>query len=152
MFPGTICFERFDYPSQLSSSIQQRMESIAKEFIRGIQLDNSLFNIEFMYNPDKDEVHIIEVNPRMSSQFADLYEKVDGINLYQILLDIGLGAQPKAKKKQGKYPVASSFVLRSFENKHVLKAPSEEELSRICQLFPDTYFRMVKVLDMASLI
>jgi hypothetical protein len=142
MFAGTICFERFDYPSQLSLSIQQRMESIAKEFIHGIKLDNTLFNIEFMYHPERDEIHIIEVNSRMSSQFADLYEKVDGFSPYQILIDISLGIQPDVKKKQGKYHVASSFVLRSFKNQRVIKIPSKEELLHLRQMSPDTYINI----------
>lgn len=142
MFPETICFERFDYPSELSLSIQQRMESIAKEFIQGIKLDNTLFNIEFMYHPERDDIHIIEVNSRMSSQFADLYEKVDGFNPYQILIDISLGLQPGVKKKQGKYPVASSCVLRSFKNQLMIKTPSKEEILHLSQIIPDTYINI----------
>ncbi len=79
MYPGTICFERFEYPSSLPQSVQLRMADIANRFMHGIGFNNGLFNIEFMYNPAHDTIHIIEINPRLVSQFADLYEKVDGL-------------------------------------------------------------------------
>ena len=41
-----------------------------------------MFNIEMMYDAATDRIGIIEINPRMASQFADLYEKVDGTNSY----------------------------------------------------------------------
>ena len=56
------------------------MAEIAKTLMRGMGFDNGMFNIEMMYDADADRIGIIEINPRMASQFADLYEKVDGTN------------------------------------------------------------------------
>ncbi len=137
MFPGTLCFERFDYPSHLPENVQQRMHLIAKKFIHAAKLNNLLFNIELMYNPTTDEIHIIEVNSRMSSQFADMFEKVNGINTYQILLDIALGKKPTLFHDQKKHNVASSFVLRRFDNGRVLKTPSKSALAKVYQDSPD---------------
>jgi biotin carboxylase len=74
MFPGTIAFSRFDYPSHLPEDVQARMAGIAVAVMEGLGFDNGLFNIEMMYDADADRVSIIEINPRMASQFADLYE------------------------------------------------------------------------------
>lgn len=137
MFPGTICFARFDYPSKLSEDIQQRMTNIASKAIKGLGFNNGIFNIEFMYNPKTNAIQIIEINPRMASQFADIFEKVDGTNTYEVLLDIATGQKPVYNHKKGKYMCASSFVLRTFQDQLILKLPSVKDVEKTYMLFPD---------------
>jgi len=137
MFPGTLSFERFEYPSRLPESVQERMSALAKKVMKSIGYDNGLFNIEFMFNPKTDAVHIIEINPRMSSQFADLFEKVDGVNTYSILLDLALGIKPTVTRRAGKHAMAASCILRSFEDKGVHKLPSAGEVENLQKQFPD---------------
>ena len=137
MFPGTISFKRFEYPSCLPQSVRDRMASIATTLMKQTGFDNGFFNIEFMYNPDTDQLAIIEVNPRAVSQFADLYEKVDGINSYQYLVQLALGQKPVPVQRQGQHNLAGSCVLRTFENKRVCKAPGPKELELLYAEFPD---------------
>ncbi len=137
MFPGTRTFARFDYPSALSASVQARMADIATRLMGGIGFDNGLFNIEMMYDAAADRIGIIEINPRMASQFADLYEKVDGTNCYSVLLDIGAGRRPEVTRRQGAHRFAASFVLRSFEDRVVAALPSEAALAAIARREPD---------------
>ena len=137
MFPGSLAFSRFDYPSSLPQALQARMGEIAARVMEGIGFDNGLFNIEMMYEPGADRVSIIEINPRMASQFADLYEKVDGTSSYTVLLDIAQGRAPRFTRRQGRYGFASSFVLRSFEDYIVAVLPTEAELERLACLYPD---------------
>ena len=137
MFPGTLAFARFDYPSSLPDRVQQRMAEIAATLMPGLGFDNGLFNIEMMYDPDADLVSIIEINPRMASQFADLYEKVDGTNSYAVLLDIAQGRAPRFKRRQGRYAFAASIVLRSFEDRFVTALPSAADLDRLARDYPD---------------
>lgn len=145
MYPGTISFERFMYPSSLSPKVTCRMEDITYRLINGIGLDNTMFNIEFMYDQEKDLISIIEVNPRMAHQFADLYEKVDGTNGYQIMLDIAAGKEPVFRKGQGEFACAASCVLRTFGNMKVLEVPSRCELAKIQQQFPDARIELYAV-------
>jgi hypothetical protein len=137
MYPGTISFQRFEYPSRLGEAVRKRMEQIAETFINGIGYDNALFNIEFMYNSGTDEIHIIEINPKIASQFTDLFEKVDGLSSYSPLLQIALGEEPDFPKGQGAFRVAASCVLRTFENKRVLSVPSQEQVDALVRRFPD---------------
>ena len=137
MFPGTISFKRFEYPSSLPVEVQERMSVIARQFIHGIGFDNGFFNIEFMYDQEQDRIGIIEVNPRMAAQFADLYEKVDGTNSYRLLLDLSVGKKPTFTRRQGKHNFASSLVLRVFEDKRVITSPSEKHREQFYQKFPD---------------
>ena len=137
MFPGTICFARFDYPSFLPQEVQERMGTIAKTFMQGIGFDNGIFNIEFMYNSATDAIDIIEVNPRMASQFADLFEKVDGTNSYQTLLALATGTQPLGRTRQGNYACATSYVLRIFDDHHIAHIPQAEDIEKAYKEFPD---------------
>jgi biotin carboxylase len=137
MFPGTLAFARFDYPSALPKSVQARMAEIATTVIKGLGFDNGLFNIEMMYDQETDGIGIIEINPRMASQFADLYEKVDGTNSYQVLLDIAQGREPTFARRQGRYAFASSCVLRSFADLAVEAVPSDADVHRLARVYPD---------------
>jgi len=136
-FPGTLAFSRFEYPSSLPDGVQERMAEMARRLMGGLGFDNGLFNIEMMYDARDDRIAIIEINPRMASQFADLYEKVDGTNSYEVLLDIGTGVRPSPKRREGRYPFAASCVLRTFEDYVVAALPSEVLLAELERLYPD---------------
>jgi biotin carboxylase len=136
-FPGTLAFSRFEYPSSLSNGVQDRMAEMARRLMGGLGFDNGLFNIEMMYDAGEDRIAIIEINPRMASQFADLYEKVDGTNSYEVLLDIGTGMRPSPKRRGGRYPFAASCVLRTFEDYVVAALPSEDKLAELKHRHPD---------------
>lgn len=138
MFPGTIAFSRFDYPSRLPKSVQARMGEIACVLMGGLGFDNGLFNIEMMYDADSDRISIIEINPRMASQFADLYEKVDGTSSYRVLLDLAEGRAPSFTHGQGRYAFAASCVLRAFADHRVASLPDAAELERLAALYPDS--------------
>jgi biotin carboxylase len=137
MFPGTLAFARFDYPSALPNSVQARMAEIATTVMEGLGFDNGLFNIEMMYDRETGRIAIIEINPRMASQFADLYEKVDGTNSYRVLLHIAQGREPSFARRQGRYGFATSCVLRSFVDYRVEAVPSNEDVKRLARLYPD---------------
>jgi biotin carboxylase len=137
LFPGTVAFSRFEYPSSLPESVHARMADLVGSLMRGIGFDNGMFNVELMYDEAEDRIGIIEINPRMASQFADLYEKVDGTNSYEILLDIGAGRAPAPKRRQGSHSFAASCVLRTFEDCLVAAMPSDAELERLALLRPD---------------
>ena len=137
MFPGTLAFSRFDYPSHLAHGVQARMGEIAATLMQGLGFDNGIFNIEMMYDAEADRISIIEINPRMASQFADLYEKVDGTSSYAVLLDIAQGRTPRFTHRQGCYAFAASCVLRSFEDYLVAAVPSEADIARLTQIYSD---------------
>jgi len=142
MFPNSLSFARFQYPSNLPDHIQKKMITIAKKYICGLKLNNLFFNIEFMYNAKKNTVHIIELNPRLVSQFADLYEKVDGIHSYQLLLDLICGKKPLYEKKQGQYKYAASCVLRIFQDQFVVKVPTQQNITTLYEQFPESRFEL----------
>ena len=64
------------YPSKLPAHVQDKARDISIKAIKGLGLTNTTFNIEYFYNPEMEDLKIIEVNPRFSGQFGDIYEKV----------------------------------------------------------------------------
>lgn len=143
MFPGTISFARFEYPSALPAEVQARMGEIAARFVRHIGFDNGLFNIEMMYDPGRDTIHIIEVNPRMCPQFADLMEKVNGVNTYEIALAIAAGQRPVVRRPGAAFAAAASIVGRVFEDRVARRVPGETELARLRERFPDARLKVL---------
>jgi len=137
MFPNAISFQRFEYPSCLPDPVQERMAGTAKKVMHEIGFDSGLFNVEFIYNAAADTLHIVEINPRMSTQFADLFEKVDGTNTYSVLLDLALGKRPHLQRRQGKHAMAASCVLRVFANQRAIKVPTPDEISGLQAWQPD---------------
>lgn len=131
MHPGTGSFARFDYPSSLPLEIQDRMAGIARQAAVGLGLQQSCFNIEMIYEPIRDRIRIIEINPRLCGQFGDLYQKVDGDNGYQIALSLAVGEAPVVRRREGRYRVASSFPLRIFEPVRVTHAPEDVEIAAV---------------------
>jgi hypothetical protein len=137
MFPNSLSFRRFQYPSRLSESVQARMADIARTLMTGIGYDNAPFNIELFYDADADRIHIIEVNPKIASQFADLFEKVDGQSAFSVLLQLAIGDEPRFGRGRGEFAIAASCVLRTFEDKHVVAIPSEQQIEEIVSMYPE---------------
>lgn len=131
MYPGTLSFERFDYPSSVSPPIAERMANITHRAMAHIGFDQGLFNIEFIYDEAADTVHIIEINPRMCGQFADLMEAVNGTNTYAFLFALALGEPLPEVRPGGASATASSFTLRSFTDATVAAVPDTATIEAV---------------------
>lgn len=147
MFPDTHSFQRFEFPSALSEKVCSRMTDIAQTFLRAIGYHNAMVNIEMMYNPASDDIKIIEVNTRLSSQFADLFEKVHGVNTYAILLDLCCGIRPQWEPYQGHYAIAASCVLRTFEDSIVRALPTQTDKEHLFAAEPDARIELFGSID-----
>jgi len=123
MVPGTHTFRRFEYPSRLPGEVRGRMEEVAGRLVAGSGYDHGCFNVEMVHDPRTDEVRIIEMNLRLSPQFADLYEKVDGCNPYDVQIDLCTGGRPSWNRTRGRFPHAASFALRTFSGSRIVAAP-----------------------------
>lgn len=146
-FPGSLSFERFEYPSRLPAGVQERMADVAKRVIRHVELDRTFFDIEFFYREEDDSIWLIEINGRMSSQFAPLYRMVDGIDLYAMQLEMALGRDPGGREVWGparnRGLVSASFVMRTFENGAVRRIPSGEDIQRLERRFPEAFVEIL---------
>ncbi|HEY7819309.1 MAG TPA: ATP-grasp domain-containing protein, partial [Vicinamibacteria bacterium] len=135
--PSTRSFVRFDYPSTLARRVQARLRDVAAAVVRRLGLRHTLFNVEMMYDVRRDRVFIIEVNPRMCGQVADLYEKVDGRSGYDVALALAVGERPKEKRRMP-LRVAARFPLRILAPARVMAAPRPEAVPEIERRFEKT--------------
>lgn len=142
MHAGTGSFGRFDLPSGLRPEICAGLADVAARAVKALGLAQGLFNVEMIYQPLDDAMRIIEVNPRICGQFGDLYHKVNGVHSYVTALDVVTGQPPRAVRIDdlavGRYALATSFPLRTFEAVHVLAAPDAGRVAAAEALFPGT--------------
>lgn len=150
MYPGTIAFQRFEYPSSLPQAVQARMAALAQTVIRALGFAHGVFNVELFYDPASGRIHVLEVNPRIAYQFADLYEKVEGFNTYDALLALATGEAPVLTKGRGRYTHAASFVLRAFDRVRLKSAPDRRRIAALERRYQDARF-MIYIKSGASL-
>ena len=138
MYPGTQAFMRFDYPSRLPSRVVARAVGVARRFLQAVGFTHGPFNMEFFHDAQTDQLTVIEFNPRLASQFSDLYERVDGINLHEVALALAHGRDPALMAAQAPTArVASSFVFRSFHPQRPLRTPTREQREVLQAAYPD---------------
>lgn len=138
MYPGTQAFMRFEYPSRLQAEVQQRAADVARRFLQAVGFTHGLFNMEFFHDPATGKISVIEFNPRMASQFSDLYERVDGIELHAIAMALAHGHDPATlPRKAPTAQVAASFVYRQFGAPRTVASPSAMRLRALRECFAD---------------
>jgi len=136
MFPGTDAFERFQYPSRLRMDVQERIRELAHKLVEGFGLEHGQFNVEFRYDAARDHIGVIEMHPRMSFQFADMYEDVDGLNSYDLLLDLSVGRRPTVCSARGSAKHAASLVVRKFGGRRLSRLPDQNALAAFRRRHP----------------
>jgi biotin carboxylase len=137
MYPGTLAFMRWDYPSRLPSLWQERAAVVARKAIAALDYDHGFFNVEMTVDRQSGDIKIIEINPRMASQFSDMYAKVDGIDLHDIGIDMALGHIPNIEKKTMPCSCAASFVLRKFTLENLPCEPAHDRVEWLKRFDPD---------------
>lgn len=136
MYPGTSAFQRFEYPSRLPAVTQAAACDVAERVMRAMAFDHGAFNVELFWQPATSTFQVIEINPRLAAQFGDLYEKVDGVNPYSVLVDLSVGRTPQWTRGNGAYGAAASFVFREF-NGAVKIAPEKAQIDWLRTAHPD---------------
>ncbi|TAG77373.1 MAG: ATP-grasp domain-containing protein [Betaproteobacteria bacterium] len=146
MYPGTQAFMRFDYPSRLAPSVIAQFKRGIGPFLKEINFTHGLFNVEFFVGEDDQRLKVIEFNPRMASQFSDLYRRVDGIDLHEYAFALAHGIDPATlPRSEPTAGAASSFVYRSFDAalgdpskpNAAIAMPSAEQQAQLHKEFPD---------------
>jgi biotin carboxylase len=119
------------------------MVQLANRLMSGVGFDHSCYNIELFYDREEDSISIIEINPRMSYQFADLFERVDGMSSFAVQLALATGRRVHWPRGQGFYKVAASFVMRRFADAKVVSVPSAEAQAIVQERFPAAHLELL---------
>jgi len=137
MVPGTQAFMRWELPSRLESNIQVRALDVARRFLDAIDYRHGFFNLEFFYDGATDRLSVIECNPRLASQFGDLYRRVLGLDAHAMSVALALGEDPlQVPRAAPTARVAASLVYRAFAIGAVPPAPTAAQRTAFAQHHP----------------
>jgi biotin carboxylase len=137
-YPNTQAFMRFEMPSRLNADIQARALAVARRFLAAVGFSHGLFNMEFFYDAAQDRLGVIEFNPRMASQFSDLYLRVQGLDLHALALALARGQDPADMPRVAPSAgAAASFVYRSFSPGTPVHMPGSSQKQALARAFPD---------------
>jgi hypothetical protein len=138
MYPGTQAFMRWELPSRLPESVQARALDVARRFLGAIGYSLGFFNLEFFYDAATDRLTVIECNPRLASQFSDLYRRVQGIDAHAWSLALALGEDPRLLHREAPTArAAASLVYRAFDAHGLPAMPDRALRAAWQQQFPD---------------
>lgn len=138
MYPGTQAFMRWEHPSRLAADLQQRALDVAQKFLQAVGYRHGFFNMEFFHDAATGRLSVIEFNPRLASQFADLYRRVQGRDAHAMSLALALGDDPASLPRgEPTAGAAASQVYRSFDPTARVRMPDAAQQARLAQTFPD---------------
>jgi hypothetical protein len=138
MVPGTRAFMRWEHPSRLAAEVQARALDVAQRFLAAIGYGLGFFNLEFFYDAASGRLSVIECNPRLASQFGDLYRRVQGRCPHAMALALAAGDDPMAAPRpEPDAAIAASLVYRSFDVHRVPPPPSAAQRAAFANAFAD---------------
>ena len=138
MYPGTQAFMRWEHPTRLAATVQAQALLVAQKFLHAIGYSHGFFNMEFFHDAASGRLAVIEFNPRLASQFADLYRRVQGRDAHAMSLALALGQDPAALPRSAPTAgAAASQVFRSFDAAATVPMPSRAQQAAVMQRFPD---------------
>jgi biotin carboxylase len=143
MYPGTQAFMRWELPSRLPSTVQAQALAVAQRFLQAVGFTQGLFNMEFFHDAATGKLSVIEFNPRLASQFSDLYRHVQGRDPHAMSLELALGRDPALLPLEK--PVAgaaASLVYRAFTPGAAPAMPSAAQQAALKQRFTDAMLFM----------
>lgn len=137
MYPHSQAFMRHQLPTRLNPDVQARALDVARRFLTAVGFTQGLFNMEFFHDAATDRLTVIEFNPRMASQYSDLYRRVLGVDLHAIGLALAHGCDP-AGLPLGvpSAGAAASFVYRVFRSEDKVVMPSVQQQRALEQAYP----------------
>jgi hypothetical protein len=136
MYPGTDHFQRFQYPSELPAAAQALAEEVAGKALAAVGFTHGMFNVELRICERTGRAIVLEINPRASGQFFDLFEEVDGFNLFGVLLALATGEAPGTALRLGPNRHAASFVLRDLHGDGLSRWPRAVDIERLRSRHP----------------
>ncbi len=143
MYPGTQAFMRWEFPSRLTAAVQRRALDVAQRFLAAVGFTHGFFNMEFFFDAASGRLSVIEFNPRLASQFSDLYRRVLGLNAHAMSLALALGEDPLAAGRVAPTAgAAASLVYRVFTPGASPAMPGPAARAALTNQFPDALLFM----------
>ena len=143
MYPGTQAFMRWEHPSRLHTAVQAQALDVAQRFLQAVGFTHGLFNMEFFHDAATGKLSVIEFNPRLASQFSDLYRHVHGLDPHAMSIKLALGRDPALLPRVAPTAgAAASLVYRAFSPGAAPPMPSTAQQAALQRQFPDAMLFM----------
>ena len=143
MYPGTQAFMRWEHPSSLGAAEQQQALAVAQRFLAAVGFTQGMFNMEFFHDAATGRLSVIEFNPRLASQFSDLYRRVHGLDPHAMSLALALGQDPALLPRCAPQAgAAASLVYRAFTPGGAPAMPGAAAQAAVRQRFADSLLFM----------
>lgn len=136
-------FERFQYPSTLPAATQQRAADISARVVAALGLRCSTFNVELFWERDRDELKVLEVNPRHSQSHAKLFDYVDGLANHELMIELPIGREPELPRGKGSYAMAAKWFLRRIDDALVTRSPSRADVEEAERRVPGATVHLI---------
>ncbi len=140
--PAGSTFSRYQYPSRLPGAVAERIRAVAARVMGHIGYADGPFNIEFYWDPDSDRLRLLEINTRLSRSQAPLFEMVDGISHYHVMLACALGEDPAMPRGEGEHAVAAKFMVRRYADARVVGVPDADAIRALERAVPGSRIRL----------
>jgi biotin carboxylase len=138
MVPGTQAFARWELPSRLPAPVVERARDVAQRFLGAVGFARGFFSLEFFHDPVSDRLSVIEFNPRLSSQFGDLYRQVAGVDPHAMAIALAQGRDPASVERTAPTArIAASLVWRAFALDAVPPQPGVARVAELQRQMPD---------------
>ena len=134
MYPGTMAFMRFASPANVGAALRARIVDAAGRVLSGFGLTHGFFNLEFFVDRH-ERLKLIEINPRLAAQLAQVHEWVRGIDTYELGFAMALN-RPLPAAQTPRFGAAASFVWRSFDGSSCPRLPSRDDLRWLAREMP----------------
>lgn len=137
MYPGTQAFMRWQFPSQLPKQVQAQALGVAERFLQAVGFTHGMFNMEFFHDAATGRLSVIEFNPRLASQFSDLYRRVLGADPHAMSVALALNQDPaELARDKARAGAAASLVYRTFTPGAAPPMPSAAQQAAVQRSFP----------------
>ena len=141
-YPGSNSFSHHEFPYSFSPTLDAKIKNGLSRLIPALGIDNSFFNVELRADLEKEAYGILEVNSRIAFQFAKTIELVTGFDPLHLLCDVACNEEPDlTTTEQRTYPLCFNFELHSFEDKRIVRTPTQSGYEAIRLLYPDVHIR-----------
>lgn len=133
-----VSFSRYQYPGQIPAETVEAARATVGKLLLAFGFDEGPFNVEFFWDEARDELRLLEINPRLSKSHAPLFHIVDGSSHHRQAILLALGEEPVLPDGGGHSRMASKFMIRSQEEDGIVKGvPTPEQIEKLKRLMPD---------------
>ena len=115
------------FPAKLPEDKRKLLTTYVTDVLKAVDFKNGIAHTEVKLTPSGPK--IVEINPRVPGNYiVDLIERVTGLNLLDIFVNLSLGVKPKLDIRDTGIVSAASLFLVPYREGTIMKIQGVETL------------------------